>query len=162
MPKGKRGCFVCGEPTTRVVSVWLREWVDVGNTRKERSVASLSRCMCEEHADLAFARALDSLPNLRFHGCGKCGARAAQRIQLSMRRIELGPGRTRHGNRRQRIELAIAASYCPRHAPARWAAAQEPLAGEWNTDPEHSNGDSAGLAEARKRKGSHRALRVVK
>lgn len=90
MPKGKFGCWLCGEKVTHVLQLWLRDYQEPppgGRRRRQVSVASVSRALCEPCAcELASAMfALLDRVHPRTHGCGTCGARTDSRIQLWLR-----------------------------------------------------------------------------
>lgn len=164
VPKGARGCFVCGEPTEGLIQLNLIEYLEetYGNRlRKQRFVETTQRSYCTEHAEEAMAAVVGVLQRSfsrdTYHGCAICGERTRGRIQVWRRKIlEEKTG----GGRRQRTVETLCYGYCTEHAVEVHEAARVE-AGMGVNGSAASHGRD-GLAAARHRRDSNRNQGVVK
>lgn len=126
MPKGRRGCFACSEPTALIMQVWLREVDEIKDgepNRKQRSVASISRSFCAEHGVEIYGSLAVLLARQNWYGrrCDRCEAPYSHRLQVWLRRrVD-----------RKTIE-SLAIPLCEACAYELYAQTIEPLDGEWH------------------------------
>lgn len=135
MPKGKRGCYLCGERTTVMVQVWRRDYLQgestSGGNRRERTAGSGQRAYCEACGEVVFAVARRAVAREwdAHHGCAVCGRRTAGRLQVWMRTFNPTRPRTSYGCLRQDSSKQASATLCADHAEPAWALALEALEG---------------------------------
>lgn len=155
MPKGQPGCHKCGQPTTRVVQVTLRDILGWTATPRERTIDAVQRSYCQPCGQRVYetiARTLsrqDGRGKGKARGCGNCGGGPiASRIQLWARDLT-----TRGIQDTQRTTpgtTAINTSYCAQCRDRIYDAATDPLdGGNWSQSPTYDSYDFAGARAAR-------------
>lgn len=129
MPKGARGCYACGKPTTTLVQVTLYDYPDGQRAvRPARSVRqtiadSAQRSYCAACVQPVIERVGAALErrHTATHGCRMCGTSpTVSRVQLWVRERESGT---------QRTVSSLSVGLCGEHRPLVYAAAIEPLDG---------------------------------
>lgn len=158
MPRGKKGCFNCNAPTTRVVQVVDRQIVGWGKVAaREKTVNSMQRSYCTACAEIVYRqlhRLLERWHDEK-HGCGVCQhGPTSHRIQLWMRRIgKLNPktGLRKHSSLKTRPPIATC--YCKACAKDIYEDAVAPLGGHKVVNRTYAQGQSyEGARAVRKKK----------
>lgn len=137
MPKGESGCYLCGGPPSVIFLVWLREYVEEkvpgSPSRRQRTVDSVGRTLCERCAVVEEARAAAAQFRRwpRVHGCGRCGERSVFRVQVWVRTLREDGARTL---------WSVSRSYCAGHAGEVYAL----LGGRLGVDERRTRGGGVG------------------
>lgn len=144
MPKGRNGCFACGQPTRQTVQVWMRDFIAADGKRQQATVGSVSRSFCGPCAATYFA-VLRAIVRRRYQGqfgCGTCGGETICRIQLWLReRPDM------------RSVCSVSASYCEECSYDTWTQATTILDGDsWRECPPSIFGDLSGARKKQRQR----------